>query len=320
MSARGELLLGVDLGSTKVGIGLWRETAAGCERLGGDTWQTLPGGPEPNLERLVKAAHSRLEESGGSLRAIGVSAGGPVDADKGILLSIPNQAGWNDVPLAALLTERLGVPARLENDANACALAEWRQGAGRGSRHMAFLTCSTGVGAGLVLDGKLHRGAHGLAGEVGHVVVVPGGLECGCGKRGCLEAYAGGAGMARRLRLLQAKDPGIAPTAREVIVQAREGDDFAVAFLRETAQHLATGLAALLFILDLDTIVLGTIVADAGELILAPLRRALAERVWPGLLEGLRVLPSALWPELGDHAALAVAAGLEAPALVEGLK
>ncbi|HVR76444.1 MAG TPA: ROK family protein [Planctomycetota bacterium] len=312
--------LGVDLGGTKIAVSLWAEDAARhVTKVHAERWETLGGGPSPNIERICAAAArltSMREAPGGRSRgktrieSIGISGGGPLDPQAGVILSVPNLPGWVDVPIVSLLSERLGAPARLENDANACAVAEWLHGAGRGASHLAFLTCSTGMGAGLILDRKLYRGARFLAGEAGHQVIVPEGLPCGCGKRGCLEAYASGAGIARRLTPLREREPSLPGTARDVVDRAKAGDPFSLSFLRETAGYLAMGLANLIFTLNLERIVLGTIAAAAGPLLLDPLRESLAERLWPSLHEGLEVVPSALWPDLGDHAALSVARDL----------
>jgi glucokinase len=300
------LYLGVDLGGTKIALALWSE---GKERLGGERWGTLPD-PDSNIERIIDGARRLLRSSGGLLEAIGVSGGGPVDPDGGVILSVPNLPGWREVPICRLLGDALEAPARIENDANACALAEWLHGAGRGARDLIFLTCSTGIGAGLILDGRLYRGSRQLAGEIGHLKIVPGGEPCGCGARGCLEAYAGGAGIARRLGILREKDPALPASARELVERARGGDDFSLEFLAGTAEYLALGLAHAIFLLDPERIVLGTIAVGAGDLLLEPLRAALRRLVWPALLEGLEVLPAALGEALGDHAALAVARGI----------
>ena len=132
--------------------------------------------------------------------ALGVSSPGPLSVREGRVIETPNLEGWRDVPIVAHLSEALGVPVRLDNDANAAALAEWRFGAGQGTRHLIYLTMSTGLGAGLILDGRLYRGASDQAGEVGHMPVVPGGRRCNCGQRGCLEAYTGGAALADIIR------------------------------------------------------------------------------------------------------------------------
>lgn len=307
------LYLGIDLGSTKTAVSIWRRDspAATPRRVDRKEWPTPTEGPRPALERIAYEgqclAGEVLSRETGALVAIGISGGGPVDPKEGTILSIPNLEGWDDVPIARVLSERFAVPAFLENDANACALAEWTYGAGRGASHLAFLTCSTGIGAGLILEGRLFRGASSLAGEVGHLEIVPGGLPCGCGRRGCLEAYASGSGMAARLERLRERDPSLPVTAREVVERARRGDAFSLTFLRETADYLASGLAHLIFCINPQRIVLGTIAAGAGPYLLEPLRTSLQGRVWPSLLHGLEVVPSALWPDLGDYAALAVA-------------
>lgn len=298
-----KLLLGVDVGSTKIAVVLWSRVGV---RLGSARWETLPA-LEANLERIRSEARRLLEAQAGPLGAIGISGGGPVDPRRGVILTIPNLRGWENVEIARRLSEELGAPARLENDANACALAEWRYGAGRGVGDLAFLTFSTGIGAGLILDGRLYRGHRFLAGEVGHQTIVPGGEPCGCGRRGCLEAYASGAGIASRLAALRAADPSLPGTARELTERARDGDRFSAAFLKETARYLARGLASLIFLINPARIILGTIAVGAGDLVLEPLREELRELVWPSLLEGLEVVPAALGPELGDQAARAVA-------------
>lgn len=305
---------GVDLGGTKIAVSLWKEAGEEAPCLLGEPerWETLPGGPRRNLDLMVGAAERLLARhgEGRSLSSIGISGGGPLNPATGEILSVPNLPGWVSVPITRILSERLQAPARLENDANACAAAEWLYGAGRGATHMAFLTCSTGIGAGLILDGRLYRGSRFLAGEVGHQVIVPDGLPCGCGKRGCLEAYASGAGIASRLKPLREKNPRVPATAQELVEAAKAGDWLAVEVLRETAEYLAMGLANLIYILDLDRIVLGTIPTAAGDLFFGPLRDALLRRLWPEFRRGIDLRPSALWPGLGDYAALAVARDL----------
>jgi glucokinase len=316
MSEGPKLYVGVDLGGTKIAVSLWGERAggAGPEALGKCRWETLREGPGPNLDRIVSEARRLVRTArargAGSLAAIGVSGGGPLDPETGTILSIPNLPGWQDVPIARFLSESLEASTRLENDANSSAVAEWLYGAGRGARNLAFLTCSTGIGAGLILDGRLYRGSGFLAGEVGHQKIVPEGLPCGCGGRGCLEAYASGAGIARRLAAIRASDPALPSTAKEVVDRARGGDPWSARFLAETAEYLAMGLANLIFVLNPDRIVLGTIVVGAGGLLLGPLRTRLEGLVWPELLRGLEVVPAALGHDLGDRAALAVARDL----------
>lgn len=291
-----ERILGVDIGGTKIGLSVW--SPAG-ERLASERFPTDPSSADPNVRRVIERGRALL--GGLPPAAIGVSAGGPVDLETGTLLEPPNLRGWR-VPVRSLLGEAFGARVAVENDANAGAVAEWLFGAGRGVRDLAFLTMGTGVGAGLILEGRLVRGYRGLAGEVGHTAIVPDGRPCGCGKRGCLEAYTSGSGIAGRL---SEEWPGGPRTAKEVVDRARAGDDRARVFLDATADFLARGLANLVFIADLRRIVLGTIVVGAGALLLDPLRRRLADLLWPGFLRDLEVVPAALGADIGDYAAFA---------------
>ncbi len=304
-----ERIVGVDLGGTKIAVSAW--TPEG-RRIDARRFATLPGGPDPNVERIAAIARDML--GGERPRAIGVSGGGPLDPERGVIISIPNLPGWTDVPFAERLETALGAPAAIENDANACAIAEHRFGAGRGTKDMAFLTLSTGIGGGLILDGRIYRGHRFLAGEVGHQVIVPDGPPCGCGKRGCLEALASGTGIANRLRELRGAmatdalpEPDLPLDARQLVERARAGDVFSLGFLRETAGFLALGLSNLVFVLDPERIVLGTIAVAAGDLLLAPLRQEVDRLLWPAFRRDLSILPAQLGPDLGDYAAFAVA-------------
>jgi glucokinase len=301
-------VLGIDLGSTKTAVSLW--TPEG-RRLATRRFETPSGPPEESLERMAALGRDLL--SGSPLLSVGVSAGGPLDPERGVILSIPNLPGWEEVRLADRLQKALGAPVAIENDANACGLAEQRFGAGKGARHLIFMTLSTGIGAGLILDGRIYRGHRFLAGEAGHQVIVPDGPACGCGNRGCLEALASGTAIARRLaernRALEAEGaPAILPRdARELVERAGRGDPFSRQFLRETACFLAQGISNLVYILDPERIVLGTIAVAAGDLLLGPLREEVDRRLWPVFRRGLEILPAALGADLGDYAAFAVA-------------
>ena len=258
------------------------------------------------------------------LSAIGVSAPGPLDPARGVVRDAPNLPGWHEVPISAQLARALGRPVRLENDANAAALAEWRFGAGRGSRAFMFVTMSTGVGAGLILDGRLYRGARYGAGEVGHMPVVPNGRECACGLRGCLEAYTGGAALAARMRadvaagartsLLERAGGDPARLSAKLWLEAvRAGDSYALALSEEYLDVLAQGLAIMVLSLDLDCIALGTIVARNADLLLEPLRARVAARLWPHLRD-TRIVPIELGERLSAYAGLCTALlALESP-------
>jgi glucokinase len=302
-------VLGIDLGGTKIAVSAF--TPAG-QRLDRRQFETLRGPPEGNLARIVELGRELL--AGTAPLAIGVSGGGPLDPERGVIISIPNLPGWEEVPIADRLRAAFGAPVGIENDANACAIAEHRLGAGRGTKDMVFLTLSTGIGGGLILDGKIYRGHRFLAGEAGHQVLVPDGPPCGCGKRGCLEALASGTAIARRL--LERREelsrgggppPQVPAEPRELVARARAGDRFSREFLRETAGFLAHGIANLVFILDPERVILGTIAVAAGDLLLAPLREEVDRRLWPAFRKDLKILPAGLGVDLGDYAAFAVA-------------
>jgi glucokinase len=278
-----------------------------------------------DLERIVADARGLLAEAGLSaagLDAIGVSLPGPLDPLAGVIHNPPNLPGWKEVDVRGPLARAFGCPVHLENDANAAALAEWRFGAGRGFRHLVYLTMSTGVGGGLVLDGRLYRGAGFQAGELGHSPVEWEGEPCACGQRGCLEAYVGGAAWTRRLqRLVPATSrvaalAGGAEHARPEHVEraAREGDAFARAELERWVAYLARGIVQVVFALAPEVVVLGTIASALGEeLCFAPLRRNVERHTWPHLARQLAILPAALGPDLPYLAGLA-AAGEARPA------
>lgn len=306
------MIVGVDIGGSKVAVGVGDHAG----RLHGA--RRLPSAePAATLVAVVDAARGLL--GGRTPEAVGIAAPGPLDRPAGRVCDPPNLAGWDDVPVVRELGRALGAPAFLENDANAAALAEWRFGAGRGASRVVYLTMSTGVGAGLVLDGRLYRGRADHAGEIGHVPVEWNGRACACGLRGCLEAYVGGRAWTAHLRERAPADGRVSAlaggadriTPEHLIAAAHEDDDFALAELERWNDWLARGLVQASFAYAPDVIVLGTIAAAAGEaLCLEPLRSRVAARVWPRIADGLRIEAAALWP---DGAALAgVCVALEA--------
>ncbi|HEY8154177.1 MAG TPA: ROK family protein [Myxococcota bacterium] len=311
------LWLGIDIGGSKLAL------AVGDEQGRLRAQRRRPTGftehPERDLAALADEARALCAEAGlavSDLRGVGVSAPGPLDPASGVLLHPPNLPGWREVPIRRLLGERLGLPVRVENDANAAALAEWRFGAGRGFQHVAFLTMSTGVGAGLVLGGRLYAGNLGMAGELGHAPVEWDGEACACGGRGCLEAYVGGAAWTRRLARTTPAGSRVAALAgaperarpEHVVEAAREGDAFALSELARYNDYLARGITALVFLLAPEVVILGTIPSAAGEsLCLGPVREQVLARVWPLLGRDLKILPSGLGPRLPYLAGLCVA-------------
>jgi glucokinase len=312
------VLLGIDIGGTKCAVVLGTADGEIVDRQQMET--DAPSGPDAIVERLVtlatEVAGSRKAKEG--IAAIGISCGGPLDRKTGLVYSPPNLPGWDAVPVRARFKEAFpGVSVVLENDANATALAEWRWGAGRGTQNMVFVTMGTGIGGGLILDGKLYHGANDLAGEVGHQTILVNGPVCGCGKRGCLEALASGPAIARLAReSLQfgrgkklVAHAGGKPgdiTARHVIECAQSGDDFCRKVLAEAGTYMGVGLANVIQILNPERIVLGTIAVHAGDLILEPIRATVAEYSWERSRSVCEVVPAELGDRAQDLAALAL--------------
>ena len=305
----GDLLVGIDIGGTKIATSAADVAGNVIARTRRPTGGS--GDPRQDVGALVRDVRKVLAEAGGTvsdLACVGISVPGPLDRTSTRLLGPPNLAGWDDVPLAAWLEEELGRPVRLENDANAAALAEWRFGAGQGFQDLVYLTMSTGVGAGLILDGRLHRGFGRGAGEVGHARVCwdDDAELCGCGARGCLEAYVGGASWTRRLAERMSSPDEATPEA--VVAAARRGDPVALEEMDRFNRYLARGIVNLGFTLAPQAVILGTIAAAAGEeLCLGPIRALVRRDLWSVLAEGLAILPASLGDELPDRAGLGVA-------------
>lgn len=308
--------LGIDLGGSKTVLAIGNRDG---EIKARSRYATEPcGDPARDLARLLEASDRLLAEASlarEEIEAVGVAAPGPLDREAGLVLGAPNLPGWKRVPLRDALAEHFRSPVFLENDADAAALAEWCFGAAQGARDAVYLTMSTGVGAGLILDGRLHRGAKGNAGEFGHVPIVPDGEACVCGARGCLEAYVGGAAWGRRLRevtpdesaclALAGSREALAP--EHVLGAASSGDAFALGELERFNRYLLQGVSSIVFGLAPQVIVFGTIVSAAGEACLAPLRKGLRERVWPVLAQEVDLRAAALGPRLPELAALCAA-------------
>ncbi|MEX0800508.1 MAG: ROK family protein [Dehalococcoidia bacterium] len=295
----------IDLGGTKV-----RSIVAdgSGEVLGSDIRPSLTAdGLEPVLDRMAASFEAALAESGverSSLAGLGIASPGAVDAQRGIVPEAPQLPGWQDVPLARILGDRIGLAARLENDATAAALGEHRFGAGKGSRYMIYITVSTGVGGGIIIDGQMYGGKSGAAGELGHIVIDVNGPPCGCGSRGCLESLASGTAIAKRGEELAAsgKSPALAKlreaegpvTAEMVHRAATEGDTASVGLYREAGRYFGVALASYVNIFDPEVIVIGGGVAKAGELLMAEARATMEAMAMSQPLKGVRLVASAL--------------------------
>jgi glucokinase len=237
------MLAGIDLGGTQVRVALARSDGRLIASF--KTKTPLLGSPE----RVVEWAAAEIERHRGreKVRSIAIGAPGPIDVVRGILVNPPNLPGWRNVPLAAMLRRATGAPAHVANDADMAGLGEFHRGAGRGTKNMVYITWSTGVGGGLIIDGKLHRGAHGTAGEIGHMIIDPSGPLDQCGQHGCLEVFCGGANLARET----------GHSAAELFAAAERGDKHARIVVERAARYMGMALISLTNALDPEMFVMG---------------------------------------------------------------
>ncbi len=235
---------------------------------------------------------------------IAISFGGPVDASKGETIMSHHIVGWEHIPICAIIEEKFNIPVVLDNDANCGALAEWKFGAGVGIDDLVYINVGTGIGGGVVANGKLVRGAHGVAGEIGHIVLNPNGPACTCERHGCLESYASGRNIERRYCELTGAHESI--SGQEIFARAAEGEKEALAIIWETAEYLAHGISLAVGILDPDIVIIGGGLSEAGILLFGPLDEALARYVIPQMA-GIKVVPAKLGYECGVIGAIALA-------------
>ena len=298
-------LLGLNIGGTVSSVVLGEaggDIVTIRDRVAFATAET--NSPRATVERLLEASRALLDRhrlTTAQIAGVGISCGGPLDSIAGIVQNPPNLPGWDEVPIVRWCEEGLCLPARLENDANACALAEWRWGAGRGCRHMIFLTFGTGLGAGLILNDRLYYGACGLAGEVGHVRLAEVG-PVGYNKAGAFEGFCSGGGMARAAAM-----HGLNLSAAEVFAAAEAGDARARAVIDQTGHYLGRGLAMLIDVLNPERIVLGSIFTRQRDVLWPITEAVLRAEALPQHLACCQVLPAALGDSIGDYGALAVA-------------
>jgi glucokinase len=253
------------------------------------------------MEELARRHGLEMSDFGSA----GVGVPGPTDPAKGMLFDPPHLPGWHNVALAALLEAATGVPTRIQNDAQLAAYGEFHRGAGRGSRHMVFVTISTGIGGGIIIDGKLYSGAAGAAGEVGHVVIDPNGPMCSCGRRGHLEALASGTSIARIAseRIVAGETSSLsrleAITAKDIGEAADQGDALSQSVLANAGRLLGLSLGGLLNILDPEALVLGGGVIQIGPLLLDPLRAGIKEQAFESTYSHARIAIAGLGQDAG---------------------
>jgi glucokinase len=305
-----KFIVGVDLGGTNIVVGALsedgsRELAMRSEPTRSDQ------GADAVVDRMVRMIDTVIAETiaatgvkRDACLGVGVGAPGPLDRENGVVLTTPN-LGWTNFPLRQVIAERVGLQATLDNDANCATLGEWWLGAARGARNVVGMTIGTGIGGGLILDGRLYHGGSDVAGEIGHTTIDVTGRRCKCGNYGCLEAYASGPSIAERAReALQGDDDSLLSrmvdgdlarlTAATVYEAAKRGDDVARDVVRETARFLGTGIANLLNIFNPDVVVIAGGVTQAGEALFDPLQREVRRRAFRAAVDACRIVPGAL--------------------------
>jgi glucokinase len=307
VSKRGRYVFGIDVGGTNLRVALGSESGEIMDRQHRDT--RPEAGSDEGIRTLaammaeLASAHDLTMSDVGSA---GVGVPGPTDPAKGVLFDPPHLPGWHNVPLARLLEEATGIPTHLENDAQLAAYGEFHRGAGRGSRHLVFVTISTGIGGGIIIDRKLYAGAGGTAGEVGHVMVDPDGPICSCGRRGHLEALASGTSLARIAaeRIAAGETSSMAAlekiTAHDIGHAADAGDGLALSILQDAGWLLGRSFGGLLNILDPEVLVLGGGVIQIGPRLLDHLYAGIKEQAFESTYSHVRITTA----ELGQDAGL----------------
>ena len=308
---RHEYIIGVDLGGTNIVVG-----AMSADGTHHHAMRSIPTsaelGAEGVADRIVGLIEGVILDTIQQTKAqrrdfigVGIGAPGPLDRDKGIVIVAPN-LGWRNFPLRDRIGERLNLPATLDNDANCATVGEWWQGAARGATNVIGMTIGTGIGGGLILDGKLFHGSSDVAGEIGHTTIDLNGRHCKCGNYGCLEAYASGPAIATRARevLVREETASLLPslvdgrleaiTAETVYRAAQKGDAVASEIVRDTARYLGAGIANLLNILNADVVVVAGGVTQAGDALFVPLRAEVRRRAFRPAVDATQIVPGTL--------------------------
>jgi len=314
-----DLVLGVDLGGTKI---LTVVTNSQGKMLSHDHSITpAPKGHEAVIQSILESAHRALEQADvviSELTAIGLGAPGLSNPETGILFTSPNLPGWRDVPLRDIMQERLGKKTFVINDANAAALGEFYFGAARGIRNFIYITLSTGIGGGIIIDGKIYSGAIGAAGEVGHMTIDDEGPICNCGNRGCWEALASGTALAKEARhrikegvatsILEYAEGDVEKVTAQVIYSAAEqGDSLAKELIARTGYYVGVGLANLINIFNPELIVIGGGLSNIGDMLLEPAFKVAEERAYMEAFQAVRFASAELGRNSGVLGAAAFA-------------
>ena len=311
-------LIGIDIGGSKCRVSLGRDLGGAIEFIScGEAHPTKEFNPAQMLDILLKDVLALMDKAKEKPSAIGISCGGPLDQKQGLILSPPNLPLWDRVPITGFFSGATGIPAFLQNDADAGALAEWKYGAGKGAKSLIFITFGTGLGAGLILNGRLYSGASGMAGEIGHIRLCEYGPP-GYGKTGSFEGFCSGGGIARlaqsavEAEFQQGRSPAFCPSredlekisARTVGIAAEKGDPLAKEIYAEAGRRLGQGLAILIDILNPELIIIGSIFVRSRNELWPFAQEVIKREALPRSWEACRVVPSFLGDEIGNYAAI----------------
>ncbi|MEP6573934.1 MAG: ROK family protein [Gemmatimonadota bacterium] len=310
-------IVGIDLGGTNIVVGCVAEDGSWMHGLLSEP-TLAEEGPDAVVEHIIdmaklSIAEAKRAEPGLEILGVGVGAPGPLDTRAGIVLLTPN-LGWVNMPLRQRIHDGLGLPTALDNDANCAVLGEWWRGAARDTRFALGITIGTGIGGGIIIDGRLYHGASDIAGEVGHMTIDANGRRCKCGNYGCLEAYASGPAIA--LRAVEAIEAGTVTTlpeyvagdlkkitAQTVYEAANDGDELALEVVRDTAKFLGAGIANLINIFNPEAIVVCGGVTLAGARLFDPLQREVSRRAFKPAVAVCRIVPGELTGTAGVYGA-----------------
>lgn len=320
MDSVSNYIVGVDLGGTNI-VSLLMSQAG--KILARDTRRSLgKESKERTISQMVASVREILREGerlkvfSKSILGVGIGSPGPVNTKKGVIHYAPNLPHWTNVPLVQILKDELNLPIFLENDANAAALGEWWLGAGKGIDNLVLLTLGTGIGGGIIIEGKVLHGAWDTAAEIGHMIIHEGGLTCGCGKRGCFEAYASATGVVKRtlaaiekgektllINLVENRLEDI--TCELIFKTAEKGDSLAKWIVEETARYLGIGIASIVNIINPQMIILSGGMTAAGDLLFKPVRKYAQENASAAAIKGVKIVPAALGGNAGAVGAAA---------------
>ncbi|MDX9883460.1 MAG: ROK family protein [Prolixibacteraceae bacterium] len=319
-------IVGIDIGGTKCAVSLGKIDNNGkievTDKLVYPTRDYAD--PYKMLDQLQEGALQLFSKYGltiDKIESIGISCGGPLDSVRGLILSPPNLPGWDNIPAVELFQQKLEIPMAIQNDANACALAEWKFGTGKGLQNVIFLTFGTGMGAGLILNGKLYAGTNDMAGEVGHIRLENMG-PVGYGKAGSFEGFCSGGGIAQLAQIkireklqmgesvsfcssLQQLDSVTAQTVAEAAIK---GDPLAAGIYETCGTYMGRALSVLIDILNPEMIILGSIFVRSGDLLISAINRQIEAEALPHSSRVCQIAPAKLGESIGDYAALSVAA------------